>query len=57
MIVQLATGLSALWINYRQDSNLFDPPFFSLANYEFNAQNRLLLGARFAVSYNFTPIP
>ena len=54
--LQLATGLSAVWLNYQRDQNMFDPPFFSWLNHEINARNRILGGVRIAVSYNFTDL-
>lgn len=54
--LQLAAGLSAVWLNYPQGENMYDPPFFSLVNHEINTRNRILAGARIALSFNFTDL-
>lgn len=53
---QVATGLSAVWINHQQGKNLYDPPFYSIINHEINNRNRILMGARIALSYSFTEL-
>lgn len=52
--LQIATGPSVVWLNYSQGENIYDPPFFSLINNEINDRNRLLVGMRIALSFNFT---
>jgi hypothetical protein len=54
--IQLAVGLSAVWLNHGVDRNIYDPPFFAWMNREIDSRNRLLGGARLAVSYNFTEL-
>lgn len=53
---QVATGISAVWINHQQGKNLYDPPFYSIINHEINNRNRILMGARIALSYSFTEL-
>ncbi len=55
---QVAAGLSAVWLNdmTKNEDNLYDPPFFALVNQKIDANNRILLGARVAVSFNFTKL-
>ncbi len=54
--LQLAAGLSAVWLNYPQGENMYDQPFFSLINHEINVRNNILVGARIALSFNFTDL-
>jgi hypothetical protein len=54
--LQLAAGLSAVWLNYPQGENMYDHPFFSLINHEINVRNSILVGARIALSFNFTDL-
>jgi len=54
--LQVAAGLSAAWLNYQQGQNAFEKPLFSFLNHEINDRNRILTGARIALSYNFTAL-
>ncbi|WMJ73043.1 hypothetical protein RCC89_07690 [Cytophagaceae bacterium ABcell3] len=53
---QVSTGLSAVWLNYPRDENMYAEPFFALINHEISARNRVLVGARVGLSYNFTEL-
>lgn len=54
--LQLAAGLSAVWLNYPQGENMYDRPLFFLVNYEVDVRNRILVGGRIGLSFNFTDL-
>ena len=48
--LQVAAGLSAVWLNYQFEPNMYKTPFFSILNTQLDAHNSLIVGARVALS-------
>ncbi|MFQ3608305.1 MAG: hypothetical protein SNJ55_06715 [Chloroherpetonaceae bacterium] len=52
--LQLAAGVSVVQLNYPKDG--YQEPFFKIQKFEIDNRNSLLVGARFAITYNFTEL-
>jgi len=52
--LQIAGGVSFVQLN--QEKNKTDEPWFNLADFKINDNNRLLIGAGISLSYNFTAL-
>ncbi|MBX3163687.1 MAG: hypothetical protein KF900_04355 [Bacteroidetes bacterium] len=53
---QVAFAPSIVWANSSEANNMYAKPLFALYNKEMDTKNSLLIGARLALSFNFTDL-
>lgn len=51
--LQVAAGPNIGWVNNCNHTAIYEKPFFSFFNREVDANNRIIVGARVAISYSF----